>query len=149
MTATNVARTRAVLGLVLKERVAQEARYGEANLTIKSGTGPETRWLLPYTSASATDIQQDLRDDYEAYEEDTGEVTWVHLVREEFAEACERDEDDPRLAAEVLQVAALAVSWLERLGIVRCEACPSLDGVHEVTGRRFCTECLEGAVVSG
>jgi hypothetical protein len=42
--------TELVLGLVRKEREAQEARYGATNGSLVSGTGPETRWLLPYTT---------------------------------------------------------------------------------------------------
>lgn len=114
MTSTNPGRTRHVLSLVFKEREAQEVRYGEANKKLESGSGPETRWLLPYTGGSAQDIQEELRADYEDFEEETGQPTWVHLVREEVAEAFQ--EDDPeRLAEELIQVAALCVSWAERL----------------------------------
>jgi len=107
--------TAEVLQLVADERIEQERRYGDVNLTTKSGTGPESRWLLPYTSQGATDIQRELRDDYEDHEDDTGEVTWLHLVREEVSEAFEREHDDPRLKDELVQVAALCVSWIERL----------------------------------
>lgn len=114
MRATNSARTWAILGLVFEERQAQEARYGEANLHLEDGTGPETRWLGPYTGASARDIQLELRRDYEDYEDELGSVTWAHLIREEIAEAFQ--EDHPvRLAGELIQAAALCVSWVERL----------------------------------
>lgn len=114
MTATNLARTRAVLDLVLEERKAQEARYGEANTKLESGTGPSFSWLLPYTQASASRIQEQLRADYEDFEEETGQPTWAHLVREEVAEAFQ-EADPERLAEELIQVAALCVSWVERL----------------------------------
>lgn len=111
---TNEDRTRAVLDLVLAERRAQEARYGEANESLLDGTGPETRWLLPYTKDPAENIQYWIRRDYEEFEDETGAPTWVHLVREEIAEAFQ--ESDPgRLAEELIQVAALCVSWVERL----------------------------------
>lgn len=145
MTETNPARTRAVLGLVLKERAAQEVRYGEANKTIESGTGPEVRWLLPFTSEHAEDIQTRLRWDYEEFEEETGAPTWLHLVREEIAEAF-LETDSTRLAEELVQVAALCVSWVERLGAVRCQECGSDDGTHEVGERRLCQPCLEATL---
>lgn len=148
MTATNPARARAVLKLVFEEREAQEARYGEANEKIENGTGPETRWLLPYTSAPASQVEVGLREDYESFEAETGAPTWVHLVREEIAEAF-LETDPTRLAEELVQVAALCVSWVERLGVVNCEECRSLDGVHETGGRRLCTGCLEEMVVRG
>ena len=114
MRPTTPARTRAVLELVFAERQSQEARYGEANLSTQSGTGPDVRWLLPYTTRSAVSIQHDLRDYYEDFEEETGSITWLHLVREEICEAFQ--ESDPvRLAEELIQVAALCVSWVERL----------------------------------
>lgn len=143
MRTTDPARTRLILDLVFDERQAQEARYGEANKTIADGTGPETRWLLPFTTASADLIQDHLRCDYEEFEEETGAVTWAHLVREEIAEAFQ--EDDPaRLAEELIQVAALCVSWVERLELVRpCDECGNDDGPHRVNGRRLCLDCVE------
>jgi len=107
-------RTRAVLELVYEHRQIQEARYGEGNKTIEDGTGPETRWLLPFTSLSAQEIELALRGDYEEFEEETGTITWAHLVREELAEAFQ-ESDPTRLADELIQVAALCVSWVERL----------------------------------
>lgn len=136
---TNPTRTKAVLNLVLEERRAQEARYGVVNETIENGTGPEFQWLLPYTSNPATTIQEKLRLDYEIYEEKAGAPTWAHLVREELAEAFQ-EADRGRLAEELVQVAALCVSWLERLGIVGCEECEG-DALREL-----CLNCLEAAL---
>lgn len=115
MRPTSPARTRAILEKVFEERQRQEARYGLVNETTQSGTGPETRWLLPFTNDSAASIQERLRYDYEDFEEEAP-VTWLHLVREEVAEAFQ--EDNPaRLAEELIQVAALCVSWVERLRV--------------------------------
>lgn len=121
MTATSISQTRAVLELVLTERVAQEARYGEVNESTPAGTGPGTRWLLPYTTDSAEEIQVRLRADYEDFEEEAP-VTWVHLIREELAEAFERSPEDPRLIEELVQAAALCVSFAERLIIEQGQA---------------------------
>ena len=113
MRPTTPDRTRAVLDLVFAERQAQEVRYGAVNLTTQSGSDPNTRWLLPYTTDSAAQIQQRLRADYEDYEAEEP-VTWLHLVREEICEAFQ-ESDPTRLAEELIQVAALCVSWVERL----------------------------------
>lgn len=144
MNRTSPARTRIILDLVFDERQAQELRYGEANQLIEDGTGPEARWLGPYTEDSAEDIQKTLRRDYEEFEEAAGLPTWAHLVREEITEAFQ--EDDPaRLAEELIQVAALCVSWVERLGVVApCEGCGNEDGQHHVGGLRLCLDCVEG-----
>ncbi len=105
--------TRRVLADVALERARQTARYG-LNTDTEDGTGPETRWLLPYTSGSAVEIETALRDDYEDFEAEAGAPTWVHLVREELAEAfAETDQD--RLRTELVQVAALCVSWAENI----------------------------------
>jgi hypothetical protein len=116
-------RTRLVLGLVFAERQAQESRYGRENLTTQSGTGPETCWLGPYTGDSADEIQVALRWDYDEYA-DEAPVTWVHLVREEIAEAFQ-ESDPTRLAEELIQVAALCVSWVERLDYPLLSVLPS------------------------
>jgi hypothetical protein len=102
-----------VLDQVFQERARQVRRYG-LNRDVKAGTGPETRWLGPYTGDSAQAVEQALRADYEDFQSETGLPTWVHLIREEVAEAFA--EDDPvRLEAELIQVAALCVSMVERL----------------------------------
>ena len=105
-------RTVRVLAEVGEERARQYARYG-TNESTEYGMGPETRWLLPYTTESAWEIETDLRADYEGYE-DEAPVTWVHLIREEVAELfAEGDRDAAR--AEALQVAALCVSMVENM----------------------------------
>ena len=110
-------RTLRVLGDVAQERVRQRARYGRKQ-DLEDGTGPGVRWLRN-TSAhldllNAEQIQVQLRREYEAYEAQHGEPTWMHLVREEIAEAFQ-EEHPVRLREELLQVAALAVSWVEAL----------------------------------
>lgn len=105
--------TTSVLECVSAERARQYARYG-TNADIEDGTGPETRWLGPYTGDSAEQIEKVLRKDYEDYEEEVGKPTWVHLVREEIAEAF-MESDPEKLAAELTQVAALCVSWVEKI----------------------------------
>lgn len=106
-------RTIQVLEEVFEERSRQVDRYGH-NDDLADGSGPETRWLLPYTSDSAQAVESALRADYEGFEDETGKPTWVHLLREELAEVFAEDDSD-RLQEELVQVAALAVSWVESL----------------------------------
>src|SRR5690606_9023684 len=91
----------------------QHARYGEVNAETELGFGPGVRWLLPYTTDSAEQIESKLREDYLDFEDETP-VTWAHLIREEVAEAfAEADLD--RARAELIQVAALAVAAVEKI----------------------------------
>lgn len=139
MTAPWQHRTLRVLRRVMEERERQVARYGH-NTDLEDGTGPETRWLGPYTEQPATQVELTLRRDYLEFEEETGKPTWVHLIREEVAEAfCESDPE--RLKEEVLQVAALCVSWLEKLD---ARASQSAIGSAYVT--RVCRNLACGVV---
>lgn len=105
--------TDAVLVEVAQERANQFKRYGD-NADLEDGTGPTEQWLLvddPYLiTRDATGIEAALRRDYER----AGKPTWLRLVREEVAEAFAEDDPD-RLRAELLQVAALCVSWIEKI----------------------------------
>lgn len=102
-----------VMQEVIAERARQFARYG-TNDDLPDGTGPETRWLGPYSGDSAEVVEQRLRDDYEDFEEAVGKPTWLHLIREEVAESF-KESDPARLREELIQVAALCVSWVETL----------------------------------
>lgn len=103
-----------VLQAVAQRRVEQVQRYGH-NDDLQDGTGPQVRWLrgtLAHRPAHL--IETELRAEYVKYERDHGNPTWMHLVREEVAEAF--TEDDPaKLEDELLDVAALCVSWVETL----------------------------------
>lgn len=101
-----------VLEMVFEERLRQVARYGH-NEHLKDGVGSESMWLIPLSDEKSEDIQIIFRREYEAFKEETGAPTWMHLVREEIAESFESDDDD-RLVAELTQVAALCVSWIEK-----------------------------------
>lgn len=103
----------AVLNEVWLERVQQEERYGDVNDKLEDGTGEWVNWI-PFHDEHAPQIEEDFRDDYEAYQFKHGLPTWMHLVREEVAEAFQESDPD-RLAEELIQVAALCVSWVERI----------------------------------
>lgn len=109
-------RTINVLEKVFEERNRQVERYGH-NDDKADGTGPGVRWL------ALTDVNLDLRTAKEieaafraAYERSggDGEVSWMELIREEVAESFAESDPD-RLEEELLQVAALCVSWVETI----------------------------------
>lgn len=115
-----------VLERVFEERKRQMKLHGGAMETLPDGTGPEVGWLQPvvelaqsaYTgSFDAKTIQQVLRDEYNTQRATPGgphgQLTKMHLVREELAEAFELEGDDPAFITELLQVAALCVQWAE------------------------------------
>lgn len=112
-----VAETRNVLDLVLAERKRQVAEYG-FNETLEDGTGPHRVWLYGTSGdlhlLSAVEIEQAFREEYGGYSALHGQPTWMHLVREEIAEAFKEEDPEP-LIAELTQVAALCVSWIERI----------------------------------
>ena len=107
----SVCRTSSVLQDVAAERARQFATYG-TNENIKDGTG--RAWLFPLSQKSPAAIEAEFRENYEAHETVYGAPTWVHLVREEVAEAFAETDPD-RLREELLQVAALCVSWVEKI----------------------------------
>jgi len=101
-----------VLRDVQAERTRQFAKYG-TNAGLDDGTGPDVRWIPGWYGAE--DTEKILRADYEIYKHDTdGPPTWMHLVREEIAETF-KETDPASLRAELIQVAALAVSWIEKI----------------------------------
>jgi hypothetical protein len=108
--------TIAVLEDIFDHRVEQERRYGHVNDLLLDGTGPKVRWLdfVDGSPLFATSIQRFLRDDYEKFEAEHELPTWMHLVREEIAEAFQ-ESDETRLEEELIQVAALCTSWVERI----------------------------------
>lgn len=107
--------TEAVLADVAAERRYQIERYGD-NADLEDGTGPHVAWVPDDVTGldGATQIEIKFRRTYENYEAAYGKPTWMHLVREEVAEAF-AESDPVRLRAELIQVAALAVSWVEKL----------------------------------
>jgi hypothetical protein len=124
-------KTIAVLERVFEERKRQMEKHGEAMRDLPDGTGPEVAWIpglrtgvqpkpgLPTPENTATEIQEIFREDYDRRRAapkpggSYGQLTRMHLVREELAEAFELDGDDPEFVDEILQVAALCVQWAE------------------------------------
>lgn len=101
MTTTQHSRMLDVLEEVGAERERQHAKWGEQN-------HPDG------TSFDAWALQRDLaRHDCEQAAAD-GQATYVRILREEVLEAF-AEEDVERLRAELVQVAAVAVQWIETL----------------------------------
>ena len=105
-----------LLNMIREERVRQIEQYG-TNEHLMLGFGSSVSaypWLLPYSDADSGKIEAAFRADYERYEKDRGQPTWMHLIREEVAElfATRRA---PDAIAEAVQVAALCVSLCEQL----------------------------------
>lgn len=109
-----------VLDVVFQHRIQQVARWGLQRASADpeqrigpaplDGTGPDIEWLE--NSKPARHIEEDLRRAYDKQRARGIPPTWMELLREEVSEAfCE---DDPvRLREELVQVAAVAVSWVE------------------------------------
>ena len=107
---------RRVLGEVEAERVRQHARFGEQNLP--DGTGGEAS---PSRTAEQVERLRKIRREHAQGERElcdalmkTGRLTWRHVLREEVFEAIAEDEDEA-LRAELIQVAAVSVQWIEAI----------------------------------
>lgn len=85
---------------VAVERVAQDRKWGEQNHP--NGTGSQYEHL-------ATEAKR-LTDEHA----ELGSITYADILREEFWEAM-AESDPEKLRAELIQVAAVAVAWVEKI----------------------------------
>lgn len=90
-----------VINEVLAERERQDAKWGEQNHP--DGTGQPHAAHKPYRA------RRDCENAFAA-----GRGTWRHILVEEVAEA-EAESDVFRLREELIQVAAVAVAWVEAI----------------------------------
>lgn len=86
---------------IIRERWAQHARWGEQNHP--DGTGSEE---FREVANKARAYCQD------AFAEGRG--AWSHILNEEFCEAL-AERDRMKLRQELIQVAAVAVAWVEKI----------------------------------
>ncbi len=102
--------TFAVLVEVSAERAHQDAKWGQQNHP--DGTGPDVplsiRRLL-----DAAEAAFDARHQVEASAK-AGTLTWLEILSEEIFEAL-AESDPAALRAELVQVAATAVCWIEAI----------------------------------
>lgn len=93
--------TVAVLDEIREERTRQDARWGEQNWP--DGTGTEKDATISRLTRQLCDAAHR-----------AGDVTWRHILLEEVYEAT-AEEDLVALRAELVQVAAVAVNWIEAI----------------------------------
>ncbi|ADJ47892.1 hypothetical protein AMES_6067 [Amycolatopsis mediterranei S699] len=99
-----------VLAEVSAERAHQDAKWGQQNHP--DGTGPDVP-LSIRRMLDAADAAFDARHQVESSAK-AGTLTWLEILSEEFFGALA--EDDPAaLRAELVQVAATAVCWIEAI----------------------------------
>jgi hypothetical protein len=93
-----------VLTQIAIEREKQDEKWGQQN----HPDGTQPGGLGRYRTSLKLDLARDLY----AAAEGGGDLTWIEILGEEVAEAFA--EPDPQLLrAELLQVAAVAVAWIE------------------------------------
>ncbi|GAA2159263.1 hypothetical protein [Glycomyces lechevalierae] len=98
-----------VLDEIAAERARQDAQWGEQNHP--DGTGPKVvlaggnAWMEEHAEHARRECQTAA---------DAEAVTWRHILREEVYEAF-AEFDPAALRAELVQVAAVAVAWIEAI----------------------------------
>lgn len=106
----------AVLGDIVRERERQFEKWGEQNHP--DGTGPDGRLVMDDVYLRRHGVAwSDLAEWAKARTAraaDAGVVTYEHILTEEWAEAM-AESDPERLRTELVQVAAVAVQWIELL----------------------------------
>lgn len=113
MALEDLERTNRVLVDVRIERTRQHAKWGEQNHP--DGTGLDALFVMASYGCDAEDAKACCQAAFRA-----GEGTYAHILWEEFAEALE-ETDPKRLRAELVQVAAVVVQWIEKLDRERLE----------------------------
>ncbi|MFE2941006.1 NUDIX hydrolase [Streptomyces sp. NPDC059255] len=93
--------TRQVLAEIASERRRQDDKFGEQNHPDGTGQHPEQ-------------IDADVARMACQQAADGGYLDWLHILREEVAEAL-AESDPARLRAELVQVAAVAAAWVEAI----------------------------------
>ena len=95
--------TEDVLDDVMSERLRQIQLWGHQSL--QDWTGPDRSYINLGVNSGIVKRLQHFNDTY-------GQPSWAHVLLEEVFEALS-EEDQKKLRAELVQVAAVAVSWVE------------------------------------
>ena len=98
-----------VLSEVGRERIRQDAKF--PGQTLPDGTGPDVYWAECWYNTSNRDLASLLRAECKRAAR-AGTLTWLDVLAEEFAEAT-AEADFAKLRTELIQVAAVAVRWVE------------------------------------
>lgn len=117
-------RTEAVLQEIHNERRRQVRKHGVQN-HLPDGTGPDNQLLygmwelstIPLEGSTNVFLASLAKRRCKAHSENEGgdgTITFEHILTEEFFEAM-AEEDPDRLYDELIQVAAVAVQWCEKL----------------------------------
>lgn len=94
-------KTEAVVQEILAERVRQDTKWGEQNHP--DGTGDLMSKIFREKARELCDAKASM-----------GKVTWMDILTEEFYEAL-AEEDQVALRKELIQVAAVAAGWVEKI----------------------------------
>lgn len=89
-----------ILAEIAEERARQDTKWGEQNHP--DGTSRGAAFLADRARRACQKAAAE------------GKVTWRHIFDEEWAEAF-AEEDPAKLRAELVQVAAVAVAWIEAI----------------------------------
>lgn len=104
---------RAIAREVLAERDRQDAKWGRRSLpAVADGTGPQQR----IQGELVVDVLEAVRLEVDNNALD-GTVTYAQILHEEFLEAIAEPAGSPALRAELVQVAAVAMKWLEGIDL--------------------------------
>ena len=107
-----------VLIEVLHERGHQTAKHGEQN-HLPDGTGPDLDLAVAFVAGriTAEHLAEWAKARTKAASQNEGgdgSITFEHILTEEWAEAL-AESDPAKLRAELIQVAAVAVQWVEAI----------------------------------
>lgn len=89
-----------ILNQIRDERIRQDLKWGQQNHP--NGTTSLYEGMAKLSRQIADDFAE------------SGELTWLDILREEFYEAIS-EEDTAKLRAELIQVAAVATAWIEAI----------------------------------
>lgn len=101
-----------VLHEVMNERIRQDTRWGDQSHP--DGTGGNVMEKGVAHGRSSFGMNADAARNYATYAAEFGVLTWADILREEFYEALAESDQD-KLRAELVQVAAVAVAWIEAI----------------------------------
>lgn len=109
-----------VLTEIAAEREAQDARWGQQNH--KDGTAPDRGWVgAGFAERVRNHPMRDDRDYFQQWAKDRcaslfagGQGTWEAILTEEWAEVV-AEADEAKLRKELIQLAAVAVAWIEAI----------------------------------